>query len=231
MRISDWSSDVCSSDLRQATYLTGPGSAGKSLLGQQLATCHALGRPFLGVDTRGGPALYITCEDDKDELHRRQAAICRALHGQPADLSGKLHLVSLAGELGAELFSLGEGGALEPTERFRAIEEGAVGIGAKLIVLDNVAHLFGGNENARHEVASFVSLMNRLAMKVDGSVLLIGHPNKAGDSFSGSTAWENQVRSWIFLERSTDKQEEHTSELQSLMRISYAVFCLNKKTK
>src|SRR3546814_19737218 len=86
MRISDWSSDVCSSDLRQATYLTGPGSAGKSLLGQQLATCHALGRPFLGVDTRGGPALYITCEDDKDELHRRQAAICRALHGQPADL-------------------------------------------------------------------------------------------------------------------------------------------------
>src|SRR3546814_16019432 len=88
-------------------------------------SCHALGRPFLGVDTRGGPALYITCEDDKDELHRRQAAICRALHGQPADLSGKLHLVSLAGELGAELFSLGEGGALEPTERFRAIEDGA----------------------------------------------------------------------------------------------------------
>src|SRR3546814_1769645 len=30
-----------------------------------------------------------------------------------------------------------------------------------------------------------------------------------------------------FLERS----EEHTSELQSLMRISYAVFCLKKKTK
>src|SRR3546814_9524750 len=27
------------------------------------------------------------------------------------------------------------------------------------------------------------------------------------------------------------RSEEHTSELQSLMRISYAVFCLNKKTK
>src|SRR3546814_3574396 len=118
MRISDWSSDVCSSDL----------------------------------------------------LHRRQAAICRALHGQPADLSGKLHLVSLAGELGAELFSLGEGGALEPTERLRAIEAGAVGIGPKLIVLDNVAHLFGGDAQARHDVSSFVALMNRLAMNVDGSV-------------------------------------------------------------
>src|SRR3546814_5538077 len=27
----------------------------------------------------------------------------------------------------------------------------------------------------------------------------------------------------------TGRSEEHTSELQSLMRISYAVFCLNKK--
>src|SRR3546814_4162592 len=27
------------------------------------------------------------------------------------------------------------------------------------------------------------------------------------------------------------RSEEHTSELQSLMRISYAVFCLNKTTK
>src|SRR3546814_2386408 len=29
----------------------------------------------------------------------------------------------------------------------------------------------------------------------------------------------------------TVRSEEHTSELQSLMRISYAVFCLKKKTK
>src|SRR3546814_2323986 len=30
---------------------------------------------------------------------------------------------------------------------------------------------------------------------------------------------------------STSRSEEHTSELQSLMRISYAVFCLKKKKK
>src|SRR3546814_7394603 len=30
--------------------------------------------------------------------------------------------------------------------------------------------------------------------------------------------------------RAVPRSEEHTSELQSLMRISYAVFCLNKKT-
>src|SRR3546814_6096228 len=29
----------------------------------------------------------------------------------------------------------------------------------------------------------------------------------------------------------TERSEEHTSELQSLMRISYAVFCLKKKKK
>src|SRR3546814_7646370 len=31
-------------------------------------------------------------------------------------------------------------------------------------------------------------------------------------------------------ENSAQRSEEHTSELQSLMRISYAVFCLKKKT-
>src|SRR3546814_6705119 len=31
--------------------------------------------------------------------------------------------------------------------------------------------------------------------------------------------------------RNVDRSEEHTSELQSLMRISYAVFCLKKKKK
>src|SRR3546814_1813839 len=32
-----------------------------------------------------------------------------------------------------------------------------------------------------------------------------------------------------FKARCTSRSEEHTSELQSLMRISYAVFCLKKK--
>src|SRR3546814_4175902 len=37
-----------------------------------------------------------------------------------------------------------------------------------------------------------------------------------------------QVRVAV-LRRRLDRSEEHTSELQSLMRISYAVFCLKKK--
>src|SRR3546814_9001769 len=35
----------------------------------------------------------------------------------------------------------------------------------------------------------------------------------------------------IRLGRRLERSEEHTSELQSLMRISYAVFCLKKKTE
>src|SRR3546814_1729655 len=41
-----------------------------------------------------------------------------------------------------------------------------------------------------------------------------------------------EVIVWIFKRRghrSGRRSEEHTSELQSLMRISYAVFCLKKK--
>src|SRR3546814_1722882 len=35
----------------------------------------------------------------------------------------------------------------------------------------------------------------------------------------------------LFMVGGIDRSEEHTSELQSLMRISYAVFCLKKKNK
>src|SRR3546814_8483037 len=37
------------------------------------------------------------------------------------------------------------------------------------------------------------------------------------------------VAGWVAY--SGGRSEEHTSELQSLMRISYAVFCLKKKTR
>src|SRR3546814_3886829 len=44
---------------------------------------------------------------------------------------------------------------------------------------------------------------------------------------------ENRVRHAMThcLLKASGRSEEHTSELQSLMRISYAVFCLKKKKK
>src|SRR3546814_9501014 len=60
--------------------------------------------------------------------------------------------------------------------------------------------------------------------------LAAGSRADAGSPLPGSTI------STPTAEPSTDSQpasrsEEHTSELQSLMRISYAVFCLQKKNK
>src|SRR3546814_10839022 len=48
---------------------------------------------------------------------------------------------------------------------------------------------------------------------------------KPGRAPSGDGAARTGLQNHRFLPRS----EEHTSELQSLMRISYAVFCLKKK--
>src|SRR3546814_4447226 len=44
------------------------------------------------------------------------------------------------------------------------------------------------------------------------------------DARKAGLPFENELREKI-------RSEEHTSELQSLMRISYAVFCLKKKNK
>src|SRR3546814_9464671 len=38
-------------------------------------------------------------------------------------------------------------------------------------------------------------------------------------------------KTMVMVEGVANRSEEHTSELQSLMRISYAVFCLKKKRK
>src|SRR3546814_2661624 len=49
---------------------------------------------------------------------------------------------------------------------------------------------------------------------------------------SGTFPTRKEAAQWA-LEREAElkgRSEEHTSELQSLMRISYAVFCLKKKT-
>src|SRR3546814_10078570 len=46
----------------------------------------------------------------------------------------------------------------------------------------------------------------------------------SGPEHAGTTIFDQE----LFL-RKRERSEEHTSELQSLMRISYAVFCLKKK--
>src|SRR3546814_8298601 len=51
------------------------------------------------------------------------------------------------------------------------------------------------------------------------------------DSYEHAFRRTGIARSLTDWRRRGGRSEEHTSELQSLMRISYAVFCLNKKKK
>src|SRR3546814_8951992 len=51
-----------------------------------------------------------------------------------------------------------------------------------------------------------------------------------GMAGSGRVALHQQRADTIARQIERERSEEHTSELQSLMRISYAVFCLKKKT-
>src|SRR3546814_6251626 len=63
-------------------------------------------------------------------------------------------------------------------------------------------------------------------------------PARASASFAAATPISARIDSSSLLRSAIrgamwvgSRSEEHTSELQSLMRISYAVFCLKKKNK
>src|SRR3546814_9056189 len=62
-----------------------------------------------------------------------------------------------------------------------------------------------------------------LIIRCSGIGCLIGIVPGVGGSVVDWVAYAHTVQS------AKDRSEEHTSELQSLMRISYAVFCLKKK--
>jgi RecA-family ATPase len=187
--------------------LSGQEGVGKSLLAQQMATCAAAGRDFLGLEIARCKTIYITCEDPIDELWRRQEDINTALGITMDDIADTLILVSLKGQLGNELGTFDSAGRLSVGERYRQIEALAMTFGANLLFLDNAAHLFAGNENARHDVAAFLGLLERLSEAIDGAVVLLAHPNKQhaqgnkqGNEYSGSTGWSAHVRNRLFLD-------------------------------
>src|SRR3546814_7073202 len=67
----------------------------------------------------------------------------------------------------------------------------------------------------RGGVGALLRLM-QLPVKIAAQVEKVAPPS-GSESRGGIARWHSQ------------RSEEHTSELQSLMRISYAVFCLKKK--
>src|SRR3546814_3304801 len=56
-------------------------------------------------------------------------------------------------------------------------------------------------------------------------------PGRRGDGFRFVAPIDQKACKIALKVNDCRRSEEHTSELQSLMRISYAVFCLKKKTQ
>src|SRR3546814_8106490 len=71
--------------------------------------------------------------------------------------------------------------------------------------------------------AAYVSLLSAAASDAEPSAALATETDTLRSAFGAGAAADR------YAAMQTLRSEEHTSELQSLMRISYAVFCLKKK--
>ncbi len=185
------------------TALYGDGGTGKSLIAQQLLTSTTLGAAWLGLETCQGSALRFFCEDDLDELHRRQDAINAALGVQPAQL-GNLRFISRVGENNALIeFSGSDIGSLTPL--WYELHEHCQKFQPSLLVLDTAADFYPANENDRGKVRQFIqNALAKLAREHSCAVLLCAHPSQSGMASGGggggSTAWSNTVRSRLYFE-------------------------------
>lgn len=77
-----------------ATGLYGPPGHGKTLLVQQLLTATALAQPWLGRPAARVKSLAVLCEDDEEELWRRQEAINRFYGCEHSDIGDFVRLVA-----------------------------------------------------------------------------------------------------------------------------------------
>jgi hypothetical protein len=187
------------------TLLVGQGGIGKTLLAQQAASCLSVGRSFIDEVTDSCKVLMWACEDDHDELWRRQIAISRSMRMGLDEFTGNLVIVPRQGLDNALVVT--EYGKLLFTPTIARLKEQADDEHAQVVILDNVAQLYGGSENDRHSVTAF---LNALAGALKGrAILLLAHPSRGPNSeFSGSSAWENVARTRLYLGASLPDQKQ-----------------------
>ena len=187
---------------RNVVLLGGDGGTGKSLLAMQLALACSTAAKWIGIGVDSGPVIYLSAEEDRTELQIRLREIC---HAEGLDLAEAhtLDLLYMAGEdavLGYE-----KQGRLEVTTLFKRLERALEERTPELLVLDNLADVFAGNENNRSLAKAFIGKLRGLAIRYDCVVLLLAHPSlsglSSGTGTSGSTAWSNSVRSRLYLHR------------------------------
>lgn len=216
----DWVVDGCF--LRgTVAMLSGDGGLGKSLLMQQLCTAAALGAHWLGLGTEQCNTMAVFCEDDRDELWRRQAAINRHYGCGMGDLT-PVRYVERAGLENVTMDFDRRTDKPAPTPFFDQIRHAALEHEARVLILDTVADVFGGNEIVKNHVRRFISAWRRVAIEIQGVVILTAHPSVSGMSsgtgISGNTAWNNSVRSRIYLTRQREVEEGDSDNNERLLK-------------
>lgn len=206
------------------TALYGDGGIGKTLAAQQLLTASAIGAPWFGLDVMRGRTLGVFCEDDEDELHRRQDAINRALGADMADL-GEMRLLSRLGSDNALVQFDGTQGHL--TAFHAALRVTCQEWKPDLLVLDTAADLYPDNENDRSKVRWFIqTALAGLARELQCAVLLLAHPSASGlatgAGTGGSTAWNNTVRSRVYLAKEDGDAADADARILSRKKANYA---------
>ncbi len=203
--------------MRNVTLLTGDGGLGKSTLLVQLMTSTSLGLPWLGLPIHKVPALGLFAEDDKDELHRRFAAAAAHLGVKLGEMPNIHPMDRVGADNALMVFDYAERGTVTPL--YHALREEACDRGVRLVGLDSSHDLFFGNENSRPQVRQFVGALRRLALDINGAVVLASHPSvyglNSGSGTSGSTAWHNAVRSRLYLEREAGDADDDARILKS----------------
>lgn len=206
--------------VRCVTANYGDGGTGKTLLAQQLMTSCATGAYWCGREVMQCRSIGFFCEDDEEELHARQAAICATYGISIGDLEA-MRWVSGVGQDNSLMAFDAEGAW--PTPLYERIRHEALQHRARLVVVDTAADTFSGNENDRHEVRRFIGQLNRLAIDIAGAVLLNAHPSRAGLSTGnldgGSTGWNNSVRSrWSLARPGAEDGAEPDNDSRILTR-------------
>lgn len=197
------------------TLFSGAGGKGKSSVAQAVATALAVNLEYI-TPAADAPVnvLYWACEDDQDEIWRRQIAINRFLGIGMADLTGRLH-VDVRRGLDNTLFTTVFGKpAFTPLRDELAEQVGDYR--ATVVFLDNIAQVFGGNASDPHHVTNFVNGVYGIgAGKVPRfAPIMLGHVARAqGSEFAGSAAWENACRMrWYLGETLPDQTPDDDEE-------------------
>lgn len=187
----------------------GDGGTGKSLLTLQLAFAVAADTTWIGRTVNTGGVIFLSAEDDEDELHRRIADTLRAT-GKDYDDIERLTLRSLVGE--DALLAVESQLKLIETELFRELDARASEEAPTLIVIDTLADVFPSNENERNKARQFIGILKGQAARQECAVMVLGHPSltgvNTGTGTSGSTGWNNSASGRLYFERVFEEGRE-----------------------